>query len=231
MLKIDIITGFPKMLDGPLNDSMIRKAQRNRRVEIKLHDLRDYTEDRHKTIDDYPYGGSAGMVLKIEPIVRCLDNIFADSKVENAELILPSPRGPVFRQDEAKRLSLKNHLVFLCGHYKGIDERIYEFYPFKELSVGDYILSAGEIAALAMVDAVVRLLPGVLKDIDSAFTDSFEDGLLDAPYYTRPDEFRGKKVPDVLLSGNHSKIEAWRQQKREEVTKERRPDLYNKYIN
>ncbi len=230
-MNIDIITGFPKMLEGPLNDSMIRKAQRKGKVDIILHDLRDYADDRHKTIDDYPYGGGAGMVLKIEPIIRCLDAIFAEKSIENAELILPSPRGRTFKQDEAKRLSLKNHLVFLCGHYKGIDERIYSFYPFKEISIGDYILSAGEIAALAIVDSVVRLLPGVLKDIDSAFTDSFEDGLLDAPYYTRPDEFRNEKVPDVLLSGNHGKIEEWRRRQREEVTKERRPDLYKKYIN
>ncbi len=230
-MNIDIITGFPKMLEGPLNDSMIRKAQRKGKVDIILHDLRDYADDRHKTIDDYPYGGGAGMVLKIEPIIRCLDTIFAVKSVEKAELILPSPRGRMFKQNDAKRLSLKNHLVFLCGHYKGIDERIYSFYPFKEISIGDYILSAGEIAALAIVDSVVRLLPGVLKDIDSAFTDSFEDGLLDAPYYTRPDEFRNEKVPDVLLSGNHGKIEEWRRRQREEVTKERRPDLYKKYIN
>jgi tRNA (guanine37-N1)-methyltransferase len=212
---------------------MIRKAQRNDRVKITLHDLRDFTEDRHRTIDDYPYGGSAGMVLKIEPIVRCLDFIFknGENDINEAEFILPSPRGQVFDQSEAKRLSLKSHLVFLCGHYKGIDNRIYDFYPFKEISIGDYILSAGEIAALSIVDSVVRLIPGVLKDIDSAFTDSFEDGLLDAPYYTRPENFRGKTVPEVLLSGNHSKIKEWRQQQRENITKKRRPDLYEKYIN
>ncbi len=230
-MKIDIVTGFPKMLEGPINDSMIRKAQRNKKVEIKIHDLRDFTDDRHKTIDDYPYGGSAGMVLKIEPIVRCLDQIFETNDRNDAELILTSPRGPVFKQNDAKRLSLKKHLVFLCGHYKGIDERIHEFYSFKELSIGDYILSSGEIASLVIVDSIVRLLPGVLKDIESAWTDSFEDGLLDAPYYTRPEEYQEIKVPKVLLSGNHSKIEEWCQLKRESITKERRPDLYKKYLN
>jgi len=230
-MKIDIITGFPNMLEGPINDSMIRKAQRNKKAEIIIHDLREFTNDRHKTIDDYPYGGSAGMVLKIEPIVRCLDQIFEKNDVDNAELFLTSPRGPVFKQNDAKQLSLKNHLVFLCGHYKGIDERIHEFYQFKEISIGDYILSAGEIAALVIIDSIVRLLPGVLKDIDSAWTDSFEDDLLDAPYYTRPEEYRGKKVPEILLSGHHSKIEEWRRIERESITKERRPDLYKKYLN
>ncbi|MBN2424335.1 MAG: tRNA (guanosine(37)-N1)-methyltransferase TrmD [Calditrichaceae bacterium] len=230
-MHIDIITGFPGILEAPLNESMIRQSQRKNAVNIKLHNLRDFTKDKHKTIDDYPYGGAAGMVLKIEPLILALDAIFEEYSVDESVIIMPSPRGQKLDQEMVTKLSLASHLVFICGHYKGIDERVNDFYPVREISLGDYILSAGEIAVLAMVDSIVRLLPGVMSDIDSAWTDSFNDLLLDAPYYTRPEVFRGKKVPEVLLSGNHKNIDEWRQQQREKITRERRPDLYEKYKN
>ena len=228
-MRIDILTGFPKILEGPLNESIIKIGRKKGAAQIVIHDLRDYTDDKHKTIDDYPYGGGPGMVLKVEPIIRALDELFSEQKVEEAQILLPSPRGVTLTQNLVTRYSLKEHLVIICGHYKGIDERVHDFYKIEEVSIGDYILSAGEIAALVLVDAVVRLLPGVIKDIDSAWTDSFSEDLLDAPYYTRPAEFRGIKVPEVLISGDHQRIENWRWQKREEITRKRRPDLYEKY--
>jgi len=169
------------------------------------------------------------MVLMVKPIVKALRAVFSQTDETKAQIILTTPRGRLFDQHTATRLSLREHLVILCGHYKGIDERIHDFFTIDEVSIGDYVLSAGEVAALAMVDAVVRLLPGVLKDIDSAWTDSFNDDLLDVPYYTRPEDFEGRKVPQVLLSGNHKKIAEWRLQKREKITGERRPDLYKNY--
>ncbi len=229
-MQIDIITGFPKILEQPLNESIIKMGRRKKAVQIALHDLRDFTTDRHRTIDDYPYGGGPGMVLKIEPVYKALQKVFENREAEKAHIIMPSPKGRQLTQAVATELSLKEHLVFLCGHYKGIDERIHQFYQIDEISLGDYILSSGEIATLVIVDTIVRLLPGVLKDINSAWTDSFSDDLLDAPYYTRPEEFLGKRVPEVLLSGNHQKIAEWRQKMREKLTRERRPDLYEKYL-
>ena len=228
-MRIDILTGFPKIVDAPLNESMIKVASRNKAVEISVHDTRDFTTDKHRTIDDYPYGGGPGMVLKLDPIVKSLDHIFGTADKNKAKIILPSPRGKKIRQSNITQLSLEQHLLFVCGHYKGIDERLHEFYPIEEYSVGDYILSSGEIAALVIIDAVVRLLPGVLGDIDSAWTDSFSDQLLDVPYYTRPENFRDVRVPEVLLSGNHKEIEKWRRKIREQQTRERRPDLFEKY--
>ncbi len=229
-MRIDIVTGFPKIVEGPLNESIIKMGRRKQAVEIAIHDLRDFTTDKHRTIDDYPYGGGPGMVLKIEPFYKALQQIFLERDVSKAHIVMPSPRGRVFNQSVATELSLKEHLVFLCGHYKGIDERIHHFYKIDEISIGDYILSSGEIASLVIIDSIVRLLPGVIKDINSAWTDSFSDDLLDVPYYTRPEEFMGVKVPEVLLSGHHQKIAEWRQKMREKITKERRPDLYKKYV-
>ncbi|APF17572.1 tRNA (guanine-N(1)-)-methyltransferase [Caldithrix abyssi DSM 13497] len=229
-MRIDIITGFPKILEQPLNESIIKMGRRKAAVDIHIHDLRDFTTDRHRTIDDYPYGGGPGMVLKIEPFYRALKKIFETQDVAKAHIVLPSPRGRTLTQSVVTELSIKEHLVFLCGHYKGIDERIHEFFKIDEISIGDYILSSGEVATLVMIDAMVRLLPGVIKDINSAWTDSFSDDLLDVPYYTRPEEFEGKKVPPVLLSGNHQKIAEWRQKMREKITRQRRPDLYEKYL-
>jgi tRNA (guanine37-N1)-methyltransferase len=229
-LRIDIVTGFPEMLKTVLNQSMIKKGRDNKSVEIFLHDLRDFTEDKHQTIDDYPYGGGPGMVLKIEPFIRCLEKINSDVKLKDAEIILMSPRGERFSQEKAVQLCTRSNIIFLCGHYKGIDERIFEYCSVKELSIGDYVLSSGEISALVVTDAIVRLLPGVLKDIDSAWSDSFTDNLLDAPYYTRPPEYKGLKVPDVLLTGDHKKIDQWRQEQKMDATKKNRPDLYKKYL-
>lgn len=228
-MRIDIITGFPGMLDAPLNESIIKIGRRKKIVDIYLHDLRDYTEDKHRTIDDYPYGGGPGMVLKVEPIVWALRDLFKIVPQKEADIILTSPRGKQLSQDMATELSLKQNLVILCGHYKGIDERVHDFFKIREISIGDYIISSGEIAALTIVDSVVRLIPGVIKDIGSAWSDSFSDELLDVPYYTRPEVFEKHQVPEVLLSGDHKKIEKWRQQIREQSTKERRPDLYKNY--
>ncbi|KAA3608503.1 MAG: tRNA (guanosine(37)-N1)-methyltransferase TrmD [Calditrichaeota bacterium] len=229
-MRIDIVTGFPAILQSALNQSMIKKGQDKNAVKIHLHDLRDYTDDKHRTIDDYPYGGGAGMVLKVEPFVRCLEDIDKQSKISDSKILLMSPQGRQFVQNTATQLSLHKHLVFLCGHYKGIDQRIHNFFEIEEISIGDYVLSSGEISALVIVDSVVRLLPGVLKDIDSAWTDSFTEELLDAPYFTRPEIFRSAKVPEVLLSGNHTKIEKWRLNQKIKSTKNNRPDLYNKYL-
>ncbi len=229
-MRIDIITGFPGILEEPLNQSIIKIGRQKQIVEIELHDLRGYTDDRHRTIDDYPYGGGPGMVLKVEPIARALRDIFKTYPEQDADILLTSPRGRTLTQKVATELSLKEHLIFICGHYKGIDERIHALFDVSEISIGDFVLSSGEIAALVVVDSIVRLLPGVIKDIESAWSDSFSDNLLDAPYYTRPEIFEEKEVPKVLLSGNHAHIEQWRQKQRETITQERRPELYKNYL-
>lgn len=229
-LRIDIITGFPAILESALKQSMIKKGRDKKAVDIRLHDLRDYTDDKHRTIDDYPYGGGPGMVLKIEPFVRCLEHIGTEKQIDDADILLMTPRGDTFTQRTATELCLKKHLIFLCGHYKGVDQRIHDFYRIREISIGDFVLSSGEISTLVVVDSIVRLLPGVLKDIDSAWTDSFSDNLLDVPYYTRPESFRGVEVPKVLLSGNHKIIDEWRDKEKIKITKKNRPDLYEKYL-
>jgi len=223
MMRIEIITGFPKLIEGPLNESIIRQAQKKRLIDIIVHDLRDYTHDRHKTIDDTPYGGGPGMILKPEPFFECLDKIRTARDID--EVILMSPEGSQLTQSLANQLSLLESLVILCGHYKGVDDRVRQGLATREISIGDYVLSGGELPALVLVDAVVRLIPGVLGDGESALKDSFQSGQLDHPHYTRPPEYRGMKVPEVLLSGNHSEIEAWREEKIRERTEERRKDL------
>jgi tRNA (guanine37-N1)-methyltransferase len=228
-MQIDIITAFPKMVLDPLNESIVGRAISNNYVEINIHDLRDWTEDKHRTIDDTPYGGGAGMIYKVEPLFKCITEIFEKTESKVREVILTSPRGEMFDQKKATKLSLIDHLVIICGHYKGVDQRIKSFFPIKEISVGDYILSGGEIPAVLIVDATVRLLPGVISDIDSAMTDSFNDYLLDCDYYTRPEIFNGVAVPEVLLSGDHKKIDNWRLRQREQITRDQRPDLYKKY--
>jgi tRNA (guanine37-N1)-methyltransferase len=228
-MQIDIITAFPNMVSIPLSESIIGRASSKNLVSIKIHDLRDWTEDKHRTIDDTPYGGGAGMVYKVEPLYKCITEIFEKTESKRREILLTSPRGSRFDQEQAVKLSLIDHLIIICGHYKGVDQRIASFFPIREVSVGDYILSGGEIPALIIIDAMVRLLPGVLNDIDSAMTDSFSDNLLDCDYYTRPDIFNGVSVPDVLLSGDHEKINNWRLKQRERITQKRRPDLYKKY--
>lgn len=222
-MRIDVVTGFPKLLSSPLNESIIRQAKKKKRVQIRLHNLRKYTHDKHKTIDDTPYGGGAGMVLKPEPIFECIEHL--RKKRTYDEVIYLSADGEQFDQKIANQLSLNENMILLCGHYKGIDERVREKIVTREISIGDYVLTGGELAALVLIDAVVRLIPGVLGDGESMLTDSFQDGLLDSPSYTRPPEYRSMTVPEVLLSGDHKEIARWRQQKRVERTNVRRKDL------
>lgn len=222
-LTVDIVSGFPRLLSGPLNESMIRQAKRKKLVRIRVHDLRRYARDKHRTIDDTPYGGGAGMVLKPEPIFDCIEHL--QEKRTYDEIVYLSADGTVFDQAMANSLSLKKNLLFLCGHYKGIDERVRTALVTREISIGDYVLTGGELAALVVVDALVRLIPGVLGDGESMLTDSFQDELLDAPSYTRPPEYRGLSVPEVLLSGDHRAIENWRRRMRLERTRARRKDL------
>lgn len=222
-MRIDIVTGLPKLLESPLQESIIRRGQEKGKIEILVHDLRDFTHDKHKTIDDTPYGGGAGMVLKPEPVFECVESLQSQRTYD--EIIFLSADGEKFTQAIANELSLKKNVILICGHYKGVDERIRKALVTRELSIGDYVLTGGELAAAIVVDAVARLVPGVLNDSESALSDSFQDGLLGAPQYTRPPEFRGMKVPDVLLSGDHKVIEEWRQQQRSERTKVRRSDL------
>lgn len=227
-LRIDLITALPQLISGPLDHSILKRAAAKQLVDIRVHDLRDYATDKHRQLDDYPFGGGAGMVLKPEPIFACIEAIMAEAEAAGGrvdEVIYLTPDGDVFTQDHANELSLKNHIIMLAGHYKGVDQRVRDTLVTREISIGDYVLSGGELPALVVVDAVVRLLPGVLGDSTSALSDSFMDGLLDAPAYTRPAEFRGMKVPEVLLSGDHDRVDAWRDEERLRKTKERRPDL------
>ncbi len=221
-MRIDVITGFPRLVQGPLEESILKRAQTKGLAEIVVHDLRDYTADRHRTIDDAPYGGGAGMVLKPEPIATCIDKLRSERSYE--EIVLLSADGEVLSQPLANRLSMLGSMILLCGHYKGIDERIRLEYVTREISVGDYVLTGGELPALIVIDAVVRLIPGVLNDGESLLDDSFQDALVGAPCYTRPPEFHGMKVPDVLLNGNHAEIAQWRQEERQRRTLARRGD-------
>jgi tRNA (guanine37-N1)-methyltransferase len=225
-MQIDIITLFPEMFGGFLEHSIVRRAQDKGFVRIALHQLRDYSTDKHRSVDDEPYGGGAGMVMSIEPIVRCMEALQKDKKAD--EVIFLTPDAPVLTQKTANELSLYDHIIMLCGHYKGIDERVREHFITREISIGDYVLSGGEIAAAVLADTVVRVIPGVLHDETSALTDSFQnDGLLSPPVYTRPAEYNGWKVPPVLLSGNDKFIAEWRQEQALKRTQEKRPDLLN----
>lgn len=227
-MQIEIITIFPGMLKSFFQESILKRAQKKGLVEIRLHDLREYgiLNGKRKTVDDYQFGGGAGMVMMIEPVVRCLEELKKEGEFD--EIIYLAPDGEKLIQQVANELSMKKRVALLCGRYKGIDQRIRDHFITREISIGDYVLSGGELAAAVVTDAVVRLIPGVLSDETSALSDSFQDGLLDAPVYTRPEDFRGLKVPDILLSGNHRKIEEWRQDKAIEKTKQRRSDLYDK---
>lgn len=222
-MRIDIVTGFPKLVRSPLNDSIIRQAKKKNLVTIRVSDLRKFTHDKHKTIDDTPYGGGAGMILKPEPIFECIESL--QKKRAYDEVVYLSADGEMFNQRIANELSLKKNIVLLCGHYKGIDERVRKRLITREISIGDYVLTGGELAALVLVDAIVRLIPGVLGDGESMLTDSFQENLLDSEYYTRPAEYRSMRVPDILLSGDHTKINMWRQENRLERTKQRRKNL------
>lgn len=217
MIRVDILTGLPKLLESPLQESILKRAQEKKIVEIVVHDLRTYAHDKHHTIDDTPYGGGAGMVLKPEPFFECVEALRAERTYD--DVIFLTADGDLFTQSIATELSLKQNLMFLCGHYKGVDQRVREALVTRELSIGEYVLTGGELAAAVVVDAVVRLIPRVLNDGESALTDSFQDGLLGCPQYTRPAEYRALKVPEVLLSGNHPEVERWRQEQREKRTR------------
>jgi tRNA (guanine37-N1)-methyltransferase len=222
-MRIDIITVLPELLESPLSHSIMKRAQAKGLLEVHLHPLRDYSVLKHNQVDDYQFGGGAGMVMMLEPIVNAIESLQA--KVQYDEIIYLTPDGETLNQKMANQLSLKGNLLMLCGHYKGIDQRIRDHFITKEISIGDYVLSGGELGAAVLVDAIGRLLPGVLNDETSALFDSFQDNLLAPPVYTRPVEFRGWKVPDILLSGDHKKIDDWRHQEALDRTKERRPDL------
>jgi tRNA (guanine37-N1)-methyltransferase len=222
-MRIDIVTVLPKLLEGPFSDSILKRAQEKGLAEIHVHNLRDYSTDKHKNVDDYQYGGGAGMVMSCEPLANCIDHLCAQRNYD--EIIFMTPDGKLLDQSMSNALSLKGNLLMLCGHYKGIDERIREHYVTMEISIGSYVLSGGELAAAVLTDSIIRLLPGVLNDDTSALSDSFQDNLLSAPVYTRPADFRGLKVPPVLLSGDFKKIDEWRMEQALERTKARRPDL------
>lgn len=225
-MKIDILSLFPEMFTGPLNESIVGKAIEKNIVDVDITNYRDYTQNRQHHVDDYPYGGGAGMLLQVQPLFDALDAVEEKNK-DLGDVILLDPAGRKFDQTLATELSMKDHLTFICGHYEGYDERIRSRVT-NEISLGDYILTGGELAAMVIIDATVRLLPGALGNNESAPGDSFSDGLLEYPQYTRPSEYRGLKVPDVLLSGNHQKIDEWRQRESLKRTFERRPDLLNK---
>jgi tRNA (Guanine37-N(1)-) methyltransferase (EC 2.1.1.31) len=224
-MRFDIITVLPDLLESPFAHSILQRAKNKGLAEIYVHNLRDYSTNKHKSVDDYPYGGGSGMVLQIEPFAKCIEQLQAEREYD--EIIYMTPDGETFNQDIANGLSTKGNMMILCGHYKGIDQRIRDIYVTKEISVGDYVLSGGELPAAIVTDAIIRLIPGVLSDETSALSDSFQDGLLDAPIYTRPADWKGHKVPDVLLSGHEAKIAAWKDEQQLKRTQERRPDLLN----
>ena len=222
-MRIDILTVVPSLLESPFAASIMQRAKDKGHVEIYIHNIRDYSTNKHKNVDDYQYGGGAGMVMSIEPIAACIEKLQGERGYD--EIIYMTPDGKVIEQSDCNQLSLCKNMIILCGHYKGVDERIRQHYITKEISIGSYVLSGGELAAAVVVDAVVRLIPGVLNDETSALTDSFQDGLLSPPVYTRPEEFRGWRVPDVLLSGDPKKVDEWRETEALKRTQERRPDL------
>lgn len=230
-MRIDILTAFPKIVREPLDESILKQAKKRIDLNILIWDLREFASDKHRTLDDTPYGGGPGMVMKPEPFFKAIEHVVAQGASEvKRRIIYPSPQGKLFGQAIAEEFAAFDHLIFLCGHYKAVDQRVIDHWVTDEISVGDFVLSGGELPALMMIDAIVRLIPGAISDIQSAMTDSFQGYLLDSPYYTRPEDFRGQKVPQVLLSGNHQKIEEWRLEQRKERTKKLRPDLYEKYL-
>lgn len=222
-MRIDIITVLPELLESPFQHSILKRAQAKGIVEIHLHQLRDYSTNKHRTVDDYSYGGGAGMVMGIEPIARCIEKLKSERSYD--EVIYMSPDGELLDQKTSNQLSTLQNIIILCGHYKGIDERVREHLITREISIGNYVLSGGELAAAVVCDSIIRLLPGVLNDETSALFDSFQDGMIAPPVYTRPADFKGWKVPEVLLSGNEKEIEKWRNEQALERTKQRRPDL------
>lgn len=228
-MRIDILTLFPNMMDMFFQESIPFRAQKKGLVEVHFHNLHDYSLSRYGSVDDYPYGGASGMVMAVEPLANCIEGLQKEREYD--EIIYTAPDGEMLTQPMANELSLKGNLMILCGHYKGVDERIREHFITREISIGDYVLSGGELAAAVICDAIIRLVPGVLGDEQSALADSFQDGLVAPPEYTRPPVFRGWEVPEVLLSGNHAKIEQWRMEQAIARTQERRPYLLNNNMN
>jgi tRNA (guanine37-N1)-methyltransferase len=222
-MRFDILTVVPGLLESPFNHSIVKRAKEKGLVEVHLHNLRDYATNKYRQVDDYAFGGGAGMVMMAEPISKCIEQLKSERTYD--EIIFMCPDGEVFNQKTANNFSLKENFIILCGHYKGIDERIRQLYITKEISVGDYVLTGGELAAAIVVDAVVRLIPSAIGDEESALSDSFQDDLLAPPVYTRPEEFMGLKVPEILLSGDHKKVDEWRYEQSLKRTQERRPDL------
>jgi tRNA (guanine37-N1)-methyltransferase len=222
-MRIDIITCLPDLFEGPLTQSIVKRSQEKQLVDIQIHNLRDYSTNKQKSVDDYAFGGGAGMVLTIEPIDKCITKLKEER--DYAEVIYLTPDGETLNQSIANQLSLKENIILLCGHYKGVDQRVRDHFITREISIGDYVLSGGELAAMVLTDSIVRLIPGVLNDETSALSDSFQDNLLAPPVYTRPAEYKGWKVPDILTSGHEAKVEEWRNEQSLKRTKERRPDL------
>ena len=222
-MRIDILTVVPELLQSPLNESILKRAQQKGLVEIHIHNIRDYTFDKHRQVDDYPFGGEAGMVMKPEPIFRCVEALQAERSYD--EIIYTSPDGVRYDQHEANRLSTLENIIILCGHYKGVDQRVRDHLITREISVGDYVLTGGELPAAIIADAVVRLVPGVISDDQSALSDCFQDDMLSAPIYTRPRDYKGWQVPEILLSGNEAKIRQWEFDQAMERTRRLRPDL------
>ncbi|MCL9807549.1 tRNA (guanosine(37)-N1)-methyltransferase TrmD [Flavobacterium amniphilum] len=222
-MRIDIITVLPELLRSPFEGSIMKRSVEKGLVEVHFHNLRDYAHDKRKSVDDYQFGGGAGMVMMIQPIDDCISKLKSERQYD--EVIYMTPDGETLNQPMANRMSMYENIIILCGHYKGVDQRVRDMHITKEISIGDYVLSGGEIGAIVLCDALIRLIPGVLSDETSALTDSFQDNLLSPPIYTRPAEYKGIKVPDVLLSGHFANIEKWREEKAYEHTKNRRPDL------
>ncbi|MFO8236535.1 MAG: tRNA (guanosine(37)-N1)-methyltransferase TrmD [Bacteroidales bacterium] len=222
-MRIDILTAIPEIFNGPLNQSIIKRGREKEAVDIQIHNLRDYSHDKHRNVDDYAFGGGAGMVMKIEPIDRAIEALKKQRSYD--EIIFTAPEGELYNQKEANRLATTRNIIVLCGHYKGVDQRVRDYLVTKEISIGDYVLTGGELAAAVIVDSLVRLLPGVIGDETSALTDSFQDNILAPPLYTRPAKYKDWKVPDVLLSGNFGEIEKWKEKTAIERTKKYRPDL------
>lgn len=222
-MRIDVITVLPELLKSPLDHSILKRAQAKGLLEVHIHNLRDYSNNKHRQVDDYQFGGGAGMVLMVEPIARCIESLKSQRPYD--EVIYMTPDAPLLTQSICNQISLLENIIILCGHYKGVDQRVRDLFVTKEISIGSYVLSGGELPALVLIDAVVRLIPGVLNDEISALTDSFQDNLLAPPVYTRPADFRGHKVPEVLLSGNFERIEAWRYEQALKRTQQIRPDL------
>ncbi|MCM8780507.1 MAG: tRNA (guanosine(37)-N1)-methyltransferase TrmD [Candidatus Omnitrophica bacterium] len=228
-MRIDIVTIFPKMFEPVLNESILKRAQNKGKVKIYIHNLRDYSEDKHKKVDDRPFGGGSGMVMRPEPIFKAVETIKSCLPDAKTKVILLSPQGKILTQKLARRLTRYRNLILICGHYEGVDERVRQCLVDTEVSIGDYILTGGEVPAMVLIDCIVRLLPGVLGDKNSLHFESFEDNLLEYPQYTRPAFFRGLKVPAILLSGDHKRIEEWRRVQAIKITRRKRPDLLKKY--